>query len=328
MFSSSASLYLPGQDHFDDDDVVIIGTSSSSSLSSSSPSSSPHSPSSSDPSSSSSPPQAESDTSGLTAISKHAFPSFALLRAWINDHAKANGFEVRWRQTGGEGSASHGGSIHCWCFEKPPVPVKEEIISSTPALRTIHAKTAQRGGKQVKCGCAWFVRFLRRADQLYHVTSRHLTHTGHELVNPSSLTSHVDSMRNLPAEVQDAMERMIRNGKRGIESQRRYLQDLHKVTIDREVFRNVVKKIKRELGILDSGDDFKQLLYWLQGEMASTSAIARMRVDEDNCRVESVFYMSADMIHNFDRNGVVLTMDTTFKSRPTASTGHSSSSAA
>jgi hypothetical protein len=232
---------------------------------------------------------------------------------WIMDYAKMNGFEVRWKIAGGETSPHHGGKIRCWCYEKPPVAVKEEVVSSTAPLRIVHAKTASRGGKQVKCGCDWHVSFFRHSNGNYHLTTRKLTHTGHQVVNPSALASHIDSMRNLPAEVQQAVELMIRNGMHGIESERRYLQALHKLTIDREVFRNFVKKTKREMGILDSSDDFKQLLYWLQGEMANKAALARIRVAEDDCRVEAVFYMSADMIHNLDRNGVVLAMDTTFK---------------
>jgi hypothetical protein len=191
--------------------------------------------------------------------------------------------------------------------------VKEEVIPSTAPLRIIHTKTSARGGKQVKCGCDWHVSFNRQADGEYHITTRKLTHRGHEVVDPSALVNHIDSMRNLPAQVQQAVQVMIRSGMHGIETERRYLQAMHELTIDREVFRNFVKKTKREMGILDSSDDFKQLLYWLQSEMANKAALARMRVAEDNCRVEAVFYMSADMIHNFGRNGVVLAMDTTFK---------------
>jgi hypothetical protein len=321
MFSLHSPLSHP-EDDLEYDDVVITGALSASSPSAlrlppspllASSTSSPASSSSfsSSPSSSSS---ADSDTClGLTDNSAHCFPTFAALRSWMVNYATTNGFEVRWRASGGEGSAHHGGTIRCWCFEKPPATVKVEVISSTAPLRIVHTKTSSRGGKQVKCGCDWYVNFYRHADGEYHITTRKLTHSGHEVVNPSALTDHIDSMRNLPTEVQQAVELMIRNGMHGIESERRYLQALHKLTIDREVFRNFVKKTKRQMGILDSSDDFKQLLYWLQNEMANKAALARMRVAEDDCRVEAVFYMSADMIHNLDRNGVVLAMDTTFK---------------
>jgi hypothetical protein len=228
-------------------------------------------------------------------------------------YATANGFEVRWRASGGEASAHHSGTVRCWCFEKPPVAVKEEVIPSTAPLRIVHTKRSARGGKQVKCGCDWYVGFNRQAGGEYHITTRKLTHSGHDVVDPSILVNHIDSMRNLPAMVQQAVQMMIRSGMHDVETERRYLQAMHELTIDREVFRNFVKKTKREMGILDSSDDFKQLLYWLQTEMANKAALARMRVAEDDCRVEAVFYMSADMIHNFDRNGVVLAMDTTFK---------------
>jgi MULE transposase domain len=306
----------------DDDDVLVIDRPTRDSVSSASASSTAsHSSSTSSCSGSSfSPPapsseaSSDSDTSfGLTDTSEHLFPSYAALRTWMRDYCTSNGFEVRWNTTGGESSAHHGGNIRCWCYEQPPISVKEEIIPSTKPLRTVHIKTSSHGGKQIKCGCPWSVSFFRRASGDYAITTRKLKHSGHAVLSPSTLTEHIDSMRNIPTGVEEAVKLMIRSGMHGIESERRYLQELHKVKIDRDVFHNLVKRTKRELGIIDSSEDFKGLLYWLQSQMANRAAIARMRVTEDDCCVEAVFYMSADMIHNLNRNGEVLVMDTTFK---------------
>lgn len=94
-------------------------------------------------------PSAPSDLDSadtLTDSSEHRFPSYTSLREWMDAYAKERGYQVRWKSTGGEAAAHHGGTIRCWCWEQPPVVIKEEVISSTPARRTVHIKTSLHGG--------------------------------------------------------------------------------------------------------------------------------------------------------------------------------------
>ena len=250
----------------------------------------------------------------LTLSSVHHFSRYEDLEAFIKKHAAGRGFEMRKETAGGRHSTTHGGTFRCWCYKHLPAPVSEEVISSHPPLRTVHAKTSTRGGKQVKCGCQWEVKYCRQADGEYRISqgTRKLTHTGHTLLPPAQLDTNIDSLRNVSSEIEAQVRGMITSGMHCAESERRYLQGQHKVTLDRDLYRNLVKKLKREMGIVDSSADFDGLLQWLQSEQHNRGAVARMRIADDK-RVTDVFYMSADMLHHLDRNGQVLCMDTTFK---------------
>jgi hypothetical protein len=189
----------------------------------------------------------------ITATSVHRFLSYDALKAFMREHAAAHGFEVRLAAGGGVRSGNHNGSFECWCRDPPPVASTDEVIQSVPALRTVYIKTSSRGGKQVKCGCTWFVNFFRRKEGDYLLTdSRSLTHTGHTPLSPSELVDHVDSLRNVSPEIEKEVRSMITSGMHGIESERRHLQQMHNVTIDRDTFHNLVKKVKGQLGIVDS----------------------------------------------------------------------------
>jgi hypothetical protein len=147
----------------------------------------------------------------------------------------------------------------------------------------------------------------------YSMTSRSLVHN-HPLQSKVELANNIDSRRNITPAISAQVREMINSGLRGQEPQRRFLQSVHGVSIDRDVFRNLVSRHKRELGMVDSAKDFVQLLEWLQLQIANTSAYARYHVSsDDGYEVDAVFYMSADMIYHLSRNGTVLVMDTTFK---------------
>jgi hypothetical protein len=147
----------------------------------------------------------------------------------------------------------------------------------------------------------------------YSMTSRSLVHN-HPLQSKVELANNIDSLRNITPAISAQVREMINSGLRGQEPQRRFLQSVHGVSIDRDVFRNLVSRHKRELGMVDSAKDFVQLLEWLQLQIANTSAYARYHVSsDDGYEVDAVFYMSADMIYHLSRNGTVLVMDKTFK---------------
>ena len=97
-----------------------------------------------------------------------------------------------------------------------------------------------------------------------------------------------------------------------VKNERRYLESEHGFVLDRDLYHNLIKKMKKDLGIIDSTADFNGLLEWLQSEQRGRGAVARMRLAEDR-RVNGVVYMSTDMLHHLERNGQVLLMDTTFK---------------
>jgi hypothetical protein len=310
------AISLVDSDQDDDFDLLFPEDSLSRVILTDSPAtSSTSSSSSSSPTSTSASASDDESPLAITHTSTHSFPTYAAVKQFANEHAKLNGFEVRFDPSGGENSKAHGGTIRCWCWKEAPQQVKEEVVSSVPPLRKVHVKTSARGGKQIKCGCTWSISFYRNVNGDYVITtdSRHLCHTGHSPLSPSELSANVDSLRNVTPEIQEQVRSMINSGMRGVEAERRYLMKVHNITIERDVFHNLVKKTKRDLGIVDSSEDFKGLLYWLQGEMASRAAVARMRVDDQGSRVTAVFYQSADMIHHLDRNGQVLMMDTTFK---------------
>jgi hypothetical protein len=228
-------------------------------------------------------------------------------------HAASQGFEVRLYPSGKAGTSHHGGEIKCWCHEPPPTAVKDEVIGATPALRTVYTKTSSRNGKQIKCGCPWSVHFLRHANGEYVITTRSLAHAGHSPLDPSALSGHLDSLTNVTPDIERQVRGFIVHGMRGLERERRWMQDEHKIIIDRDTYHNLIKKLKAELGIIDSSDDFTGLLDWLQKEVSNSSAVARMKVEGDDRRVTAVFYMSSDMLHHLNRNGQVMLMDTTFK---------------
>jgi hypothetical protein len=246
----------------------------------------------------------------LTATSEHQFDTYVALKKFLISHANAHGFELRWTTTGSEGSSgSHGGTVKCWCADPPPPTDAPAELSSFPSART----SASKATRQIKSDCPWRVSFFRQKNRTYRITSRDLTHN-HALLSSSDITSNIDSLRKITPDISMAVRTMISNGMHGVESERRYLQDSLGVTIQRDVFQNLISKTKRELGMLDSVDDFKMLLNWLQGEIANKAAVARYHVNESvGYELDGVFYMSADMVYHLDRNGEVLVMDTTFK---------------
>ena len=179
----------------------------------------------------------------LTTTSVHEFSSLPAVTAFLNKEAAAQGFEVRVKSTG----AGQGASYRCWCSHPPPSQVKTEVIASVPPRRTRHLVTSSHGGKKVKCGCQWSISVFRWADGVYRFGQRNLVHTGHDVLPRATLIATVDSLRNVSPQLLDEMRRMLINGMRCTENERRYLQAGHGVTIDRELYRNAIKKLKREL---------------------------------------------------------------------------------
>ena len=242
----------------------------------------------------------------ITAASEHCFPDFDALKVFFKQYAASKGFETRISYNGGVHSATHAGAVRCWCFEKAPKVEEEEKISapSHPPKRTVLTKTSAHSGKQIKCGCAWVIKFCRREDGKYWLTqrgeSRVLEHTGHALVEPLKLATEIDSLRNVDEKVVLQLREMMTSGMHCGENQRRFLESQHSLLLDRDLYHNLVKKVKRELGVVDSTGDFDSLLEWLQSEQQSRGAVARMRVGDDR-RVSGVVYLSADMIHHLEQ---------------------------
>ena len=132
----------------------------------------------------------------LTADSKHNFPSFDSLRAFLDHYAKIRGFEVRWETKGSAHSAADGGKAVCWCSRPkpdhthPPQPQQPQPLDTAVAnegASGVGKKRRRRPvtchAEQVVCGCRWFVNFNRRGEGEhadYSITTRNLTHNGHQ----------------------------------------------------------------------------------------------------------------------------------------------------
>jgi hypothetical protein len=126
------------------------------------------------------------------------------------------------------------------------------------------------------------------------------------------LATTVSSLRNISDELREAVTEMVKSGIAVSEAERRFLMATQKVSIDKDVFRNLVYRVRADLGMYDSESDLTRLLEWLQVEMRNHAAVARYHVESGHI-LDGVFYMSADMVYNFGRNGVTVVMDTTFK---------------
>jgi hypothetical protein len=294
-----------------------VPSSSSSSSSSSSPSSSSSSSSFPLPFSSSSSPTLDVDADdtapyALNNTTAREFSSMQDVTSFLEKHAASQGFEVRVKSTGTAQGERHGATFRCWCWHPCPTAVKEELIASVPPRRVRHVVTSSHGGRKIKCGCEWSVSVFRWANGVYRLGTRKLVHTGHEVLPSAVLTATIDSLRNVTPQLEADVRLMLTTGMRCTENERRFLNAGHVVNFERDTFRNLLKKLRRELGIVDSTADFMSLLEWLQSQMHTNGAIARMQVEDGTC-ITGVLYMSADMRHHLDRNGQVLVMDTTFK---------------
>jgi hypothetical protein len=206
---------------------------------------------------------------------------------------------------------NHSGTFRCWCWQLPPPESTVAVVPSVPNRRNyVGGKTSVR----VKCGCRWAMSFYRRNNgkKDYCITTRILIHNDHEVADPHRLETTVDSLRHVSSELRQAVEDMVKCGMAVSEAERRFFMATHKVTIDKDVFRNLVYRVRTDLGMYDSESDFARLLEWLQVEMRNHSAVARYHVESGHV-IDGVFYMSADMVYNFGRNGVSVVMDTTFK---------------
>ena len=257
------------------------------------------------------------DPTNITATSAHCFPDYIALNGFFKQYAASRGFETRIAYNGGVKSAMHAGSVKCWCWEASPTIAEEETkpVPSHPSKRNVQTATSLHGGKQVKCGCKWVVKFCRREDGKYWLTSkkgsRVLVHD-HVLLQPAKLVAVIDSLLNVSPELEQRVRGMIVSGMHVGENERRYLESEHGFVLDRDLYHNLIKKIKKDLGMIDSTADFDGLLEWLQSEQRGRGAVARMRLAGDR-RVNGVVYMSTDMLHHLESNGQVLLMDTTFK---------------
>ena len=199
----------------------------------------------------------------ITPTSTHRFSSYSAMRDFVEDFAISQGFEVRWRNSGGEDSRHHSGKAKCWCSHPPPTAGKDEATPSQPPPPASASKASKRGSKQIYCGCKWHVCWSRldgsergerketeEAELRYRLTAeRHLEHTGHAVVSPSSIKSDTDSLPNVPSAIKETVRAMLRSGMQGGASQRRFLQLQHNVTITREVFHDLVQHAKAELSL-------------------------------------------------------------------------------
>ena len=92
---------------------------------------------------------------------------------------------------------------------------------------------------------------------------------------------------------------------------KRQVERKFKVKFDAATFHNVVTRNRSELFPYHC-NDMRELFQWLLLQKKEAEAATEFDLSDDG-KVRRVFYMSADMRHNFIRNGEVIVMDTTMK---------------
>jgi MULE transposase domain len=247
----------------------------------------------------------------------HEFSSYAHLKTFVDECARRHGFQLIWDVKGGEDKLQHGGSANCWCRGSPPADEAIDVINPVAQKKKRAVKVTHR--EQLHCNCGWRVCWNRKGEKreewVWHITkTRVLTHTGHEVKASSSTGLVIDSLRQVPADMELLLQNAVRSGMTGQMELRRFTEKQLRVSIDDNTFHNLVQKTKRSLGVaVNDEEEFSILLRWLLKEVEEHRAVARFSTEAGNKVIDRVFYMSTDMIHNLDRNGCVLIMDTTFK---------------
>ena len=133
-------------------------------------------PSSSSPRNSPQPP--------LTATSQHVFPNYDSVRVFLDSHAHARGFELRYHTQGSAFTAAHSGKAVCWCSRPAAEQSSQQSVEQAEtgvASRKRRRAAVTSDGVQVHCGCHWFVNFNKRSESarsVYALTGRNLAHNG------------------------------------------------------------------------------------------------------------------------------------------------------
>jgi hypothetical protein len=248
----------------------------------------------------------------------HEFTSYADLRNFLTEHARRRGFQLRWKPSGGEDYAYHNGSAKCYCCE-PPLNGNALAPINPVSERKRAVKVSHRG--KMRCSCQWQLNWSRvgeyekRETWIWHVAlKRILNHSGHE-VHPAVSTGLVlDSLRRVPEDLTTLLEGLIRSGVTGESTLRRFTETHLQVGLEQVMFKNLIAKTKRSLGVAANDQkEFSTLLLWLLQEMEGNRGKANFNADEETKTIDRVFYMSSDMCYNLERNGCVLIMDTTYK---------------
>jgi MULE transposase domain len=261
-----------------------------------------------------SPPPSLTSADELTLTSVHEFYSYSDLHYFLEQYAQLRGFRLCWKAKGGEDKANHGGVARCWCYQRPPDTNQLDPINPV-AQRKQGVRVSHRG--KLRCNCPWLVCWNRtgsvRNQWKWHVTNkRHLQHN-HDV---QALTCEdalvIDSMRRVPHDMELLLSGLIRSGVTNEHILLRFTQHQLGAVIDGPTFHNIVNKIKSGLGVSVTDDEFKHLLVWLVEQLEKRAAIARFSASSER-EIDRVFYMSADMVYNMNRNGCVLIMDSTHK---------------
>jgi hypothetical protein len=252
----------------------------------------------------------------LNAKQSHQFRTYQQMQVFVSAVAHANNFDIRTpKNAGTPDTRGHSGSFRCWCYRKSPnLNERPPTLTSIPTRASPPQLINARG--QLRVECAWKMHFARHSatnptEDYYYFTSRHLVHTGHSPATASPVHTIINSVRNVTDKMKRAITNYIKDGATVERTIKALTERRFSIKFETSVLHNVVNEIKSELYVYRQ-DDMKQLLNWLTGEKKDCNALFEYEWDDDD-RVTRVFYQSADMRHNTNRNGEVIVMDTTMQ---------------
>ena len=199
------------------------------------------------------------------------------------------------------------GTFRCHCYKAPSSSARSD-------------KRSLVSGDRIDCSCKWKVHFSvdhRLTPCNFHLTARRfLHHTGHSPVSITPTVSHhYTSLHDIGSDIRSFIIVMLKCNLNGEPRVKRYVEAVLHCTFDPITFHNLLNQCKEGAQVAHPSEDFHVLFEWLLREMASNKeAFARLSLDKEvGNELNSVLYMSADMVYNLKRNGTVLIMDTTFK---------------
>lgn len=158
----------------------------------------------------------------------------------------------------------------------------------------------------------WEVRYNVQKDGKVNLTKRILEHS-HTMKDPVLGEQRVAERASQVTDVEQTMlEKLLKVDKiNRFSSLKGIMQDIYGVEYNENVFKSMLRKARFNTKIPD-GQEFVRLLAMLYERHLINGDYYNYSIDEEGV-IDRVFFMSHDMIWNFQRNGQALTMDTTMK---------------
>ena len=237
------------------------------------------------------------------------------LKAYVRQVAQNANFQVKIKSNNKTETAGHHGNFHCWCFKNPPNTDQPAAIPNQYDSRRGHALKIFNHGA-IRCSCQWRVHFaynINKDPNHYHFTdskNSKFIHTGH---NPALEQNHfvaINSLSEVPSTVREELNHRLNDGYAAEPTLRAGVERFLNKPFDRTVFHNLLNQEKKLRASGGDGWEMRTFYEWAMKQVQDHGAYANIKTDEHRT-VDRLFFMSADMKHNFLRNGDVIVMDTT-----------------